>query len=165
VTSKPFFVPGDRIEMGRHLFTAEAIVAFASQFDPQRFHVDAEAARDSVFGALCASGWHTASVWMKLNVAAIGALLDRAVAEGRAVPEFGPSPGFRTLKWHRPVFAGDEITYSQTVRRIRALASRPGWSIMEADAEAHNGEGQMVMSFASAVMIKLPDADAGAAVL
>lgn len=161
--SKVFFVPGARIEMGSHLFTAEAIVEFARQFDPQRFHVDADAARDSVFGALCASGWHTASIWMKLNVAAIGNLLEQARSEGHALPEFGPSPGFRNLKWYRPVFADDEISYSQTVRKIRALASRPGWSIMESDAEAHNAAGQMVMSFASSVLVKLPVTDPGVA--
>ncbi|WP_420407022.1 MaoC family dehydratase [Hoeflea sp.] len=148
--------PGSRIEMGSHLFTAEDIIDFASRFDPQRFHVDAEAARDSVFGGLCASGWHTASVWMKLNVAAISRLLDEIRNQGLPVPEFGPSPGFRKLKWLRPVFAGDEIRYAQTVTAIRPIASRPGWSILEADAHAHNQAGEEVMSFQSAVMVRLP---------
>lgn len=154
--SDTLFAAGARIEMGSHVFTADAIIEFARQFDPQRFHVDPEAARDSVFGALCASGWHTASIWMKLNVAAIGKLIATARAEGKTVPDFGPSPGFRNLKWHRPVFAGDEISYAQTVRAVRPLASKPGWSVLETEAEACNQSGEPVMSFQSAVLIKLP---------
>jgi acyl dehydratase len=151
-----FFSPGSRIEMGSHLFTAEDIIDFASRFDPQRFHVDPEAARESVFGGLCASGWHTASVWMKLNVAAMTRLLDQMREQGHPLPEFGPSPGFRNLKWLKPVFAGDEIRYGHTMTGILPMASRPGWSILEGDAEAHNQAGEPVMSFQSAVMVKMP---------
>ncbi|WP_422371188.1 MaoC family dehydratase [Hoeflea sp.] len=150
------FSPGSRIEMGSHLFTAEDIIEFASRFDPQRFHVDAEAARESVFGGLCASGWHTASVWMKLNVAAMDRLLGAMRDKGSPAPEFGPSPGFRDLKWLKPVFAGDEIRYAHTITNIVPMASRPGWSIMEGDAVAHNQAGEQVMSFRSAVMVRMP---------
>jgi acyl dehydratase len=155
------FSPGQRTELGSHLFTGEAIIEFASKYDPQRFHIDEKAARDSVFGGLCASGWHTASVWMKLNVAWMNTTLARARAEGSAVPEFGPSPGFRDLKWFRPVFAGDEILYSKTFRSIRPLASRPGWSLLETDAEAQDRSGHMVMSFRTAALIRLPDSGPG----
>lgn len=157
MATDPKFATGARLEMGTHRFTAEAIIEFARKFDPQRFHVDPEAARDSVFGALCASGWHTASVWMKLNVATIKDEARKAAADGRTWPEFGPSPGFRNLKWHKPVFVGDEISYSQTVRGIRPVTSRPGWSMLETTGQAHNASGEMVMSFESAVLIKLPD--------
>ncbi|WP_394688268.1 MaoC family dehydratase [Hoeflea sp.] len=150
------FRPGQRTELGSHLFTAEAIIEFASKYDPQRFHIDEEAARDSVFGGLCASGWHTASVWMKLNVALMNTTIASARAEGSAVPEFGPSPGFRDLKWFRPVFAGDEIRYSKTFKSIRPLASRPGWSLLETDAEAQDPSGELVMSFRTAALIRLP---------
>ena len=61
---------GERAELGRHTFTAEAIKAFARRYDPQAFHVDEAAAARSHFGALCASGWHTAAVWMRLMVRA-----------------------------------------------------------------------------------------------
>ena len=150
------FSPGSRIEMGSHLFTAGDIIEFASRFDPQRFHVDADAARESVFGGLCASGWHTASVWMKLNVAAMNSLIEQMREQGKPLPVFGPSPGFRDLKWLKPVFAGDEIRYGHTITGILPMASRPGWSIMEGDADARNQAGEPVMSFRSAVVVKMP---------
>ncbi|AKH99405.1 acyl dehydratase [Hoeflea sp. IMCC20628] len=150
----PVFEPGTRRELGSHVFTAEAIIDFARQFDPQRFHIDAEAAKDSIFGGLCASGWHTAATWMKLNLASNAAEAKLADAEGRSLPEFGPSPGFRNLRWFKPVFAGDEIFYSRTVRGTRPLASRPGWSILELTSEACDKDGELVMSFDSAALIR-----------
>ncbi|MCB1430164.1 MAG: dehydratase, partial [Nitratireductor sp.] len=61
----PWFEPGFTAELGEHCFEADEIIAFARKFDPQPFHLDAELARKSAFGGLCASGWHTASVWMR----------------------------------------------------------------------------------------------------
>ena len=156
MTTDPDFQPGHRRELGSYVFTAEAIVDFARQFDPQRFHIDAEAAKDTVFGGLCASGWHTASTWMKLNLASNVLETEKALAEGRALPEFGPSPGFRNLRWFKPVYAGDELFYSRTIRGTRPLNSRPGWSILELTAEAHNRNGELVLSFDSAALIRFP---------
>ncbi|KJS16627.1 MAG: dehydratase [Hoeflea sp. BRH_c9] len=152
------FEPGTRQELGGHVFTAEAIIDFARQFDPQRFHLDAESAKDSVFGGLCASGWHTAATWMKLNLASNAIEAKKAQDEGRALPEFGPSPGFRNLRWFKPVYAGDEIFYSRTIRGTRPLASRPGWSILELSSEARDSQGELVMSFDSAALIRFPEA-------
>src|SRR5262249_36196142 len=59
---------GEKSELGRHIFTAEDIKAFAARFDPQPFHLDETAAARSHFGRLCASGWHTACVWMRLMI-------------------------------------------------------------------------------------------------
>ena len=59
---------GDKITLDRHTFTADEIKAFAQRFDPQPFHLDEKAAARSHFGALCASGWHTAAVWMRMLV-------------------------------------------------------------------------------------------------
>ena len=100
-------VVGERYELGSHTFTADAIKIFARRFDPQPFHLDEAAAARSHFGALCASGWHTASVWMRLMVqyqvredAARRARGDRAVdgveveREGqRRAEQLGPSLG------------------------------------------------------------------------
>jgi len=155
----PSFEPGARRELGSYVFTADSIVEFARQFDPQRFHVDAEAAQESVFGGLCASGWHTASVWMKLNIATSAVETREALEQGRAIPEFGPSPGFRNLRWFKPVYAGDELFYARIVRGTRPLNSRPGWSILELTSEARNEAGELVMSFDSAALIKFPDAN------
>ena len=85
--------PGDG-----YTFSAQAIVDFASQFDPQYFHLDAELAKQSLFGGLCASGWHTASVTMRLMCE--GWNLDTA--------SLG-SPGLEGLKWLKPVLVGDTI--------------------------------------------------------
>ncbi|MDF1609694.1 MaoC family dehydratase [Hoeflea sp. YIM 152468] len=157
MTNDPAYQPGARQELGSFVFTEESIIDFARQFDPQRFHVDKDAARDSVFGGLCASGWHTAATWMKLNIRSLATEIDKARAEGRAIPEFGPSPGFRNLRWFKPVFAGDEIFYARVIKGTRPLKSRPGWSIFETVSEARDAAGDLVMSFDSAALIRFPD--------
>jgi acyl dehydratase len=157
MSNDAYFLPGDRRELGSYVFTADSIIAFARQFDPQRFHLDAEAAKDSVFGGLCASGWQTAATWMKLNLAAGRDQARDDKAAGRDRPEFGPSPGIRNLRWFKPVYAGDEIFYSSTIRGTRPLNSRPGWSILELTAEARNTSGELVMSFDSAALVRLPE--------
>src|SRR3954469_11794513 len=102
---------GVRREIGSFTFTAEHIKKFAAQYDPQAFHLDEEAGRRSLFGGLAASGWHTASVYMKLLVAYLNDLAQAAEARGEKAAASGPSPGFKNLKWPRPVLAGDTITY------------------------------------------------------
>src|SRR5690554_1859971 len=111
---------GDVYEVGRHTFSAEEIKSFARRFDPQYFHVDEEAAKSSHFGALCASGWHTALAWMRLMVAYRRREAEAAHASGRPVGRMGPSLGFRELKWLKPVYAGDTIEYRSEVTKIRA---------------------------------------------
>lgn len=150
------FVPGLRHRMGAHRFEEDAIIAFAQKFDPQRFHVDPVAARESVFGALCASGWHTTAVWMKKNVEYRPALAEAWRKAGLEEPEYGPSPGIRNLKWHRPVYVGDTITFFSTTTGSRALRSRPGWSVLEQVGEAENQDGEPVLRFESAALIRLP---------
>ncbi len=86
-------------DLGTYTFSAEEIVAFATKYDPQRFHVDLEAASKSNFGALCASGWHTTAVWMRLNVEDTKSQVQKAIVRGEKPPQFGPSPGFENLKW------------------------------------------------------------------
>ncbi len=149
------FVTGERTDYGTHTFTPQAIIAFAEKFDPQPFHVDPEAARESIFGALCASGWHTAAVWMKKNLEYRPVLEEQLRAQGLTFPKFGPSPGFRTMKWPKPVFAGDVIRFYNTVTNARPLRSRPGWGIVEMYSEAINQDGDPVMSFDSAALFEL----------
>lgn len=137
-------------DLGRHVFTPEAITAFARAYDPQAFHLDAEAARHTHFGALCASGWHTAAVWMKrLHVTRER---DAArTAELGPVPQLGPSPGFRDLRWLRPVYAGDTIRYACTLTEARATASRPGWGLATHANTGHNQHGDKVFEFTGSV--------------
>jgi len=155
VTLDEFFRIGTTVTLGSHTFEPEAIKAFARKYDPQIFHIDEEAARKSVLGGLCASGWHTAATWMKLN---LEASMD---AEGASwngpgpVPEFGPSPGFKNLKWLKPVHAGETITFSRTALSHRAIASRPGWRMLSLRAEAFDSTGDKVLEFESAVLVKV----------
>src|SRR5580704_9505740 len=86
---------GQRRELGSFTFTAEAIKSFAVQFDPQRFHLDEEEGRKSLFGGLAASGWHVGSVCMKLLVADGQRQAKEAAGRGEKVAIWGPSPGFR----------------------------------------------------------------------
>jgi len=138
---------GDRIELGTHLFTAEDIKTFASQYDPQPFHMDEAAAARSHFGALCASGWHTIAAWMRLRVLYAQREDAERLARGEVLAKLGPSPGFRELKWLRPVYAGDTITYASEVAEKRVTRSRPGWGIIFARNTGTNQRGELVMSF------------------
>ncbi len=138
---------GRERELGSHVFTAEAIRTFAAKYDPQPFHLDEVAAEASLFGGLCASGWHTAAVFMRLNVDALTAHVTAFVAAGGRMPLVGPSPGFRNLRWPRPVYAGERITFFQTVTAKRASASRPGWGVVETANRGINEAGQPVFGF------------------
>ena len=150
VSANPYFedlVIGETEELGSHTFTPEDIVGFARQFDPQPFHVDAEAAKSSLFGALCASGWHTASVWMKRMVGYRDRTRTDALARGERPARLGPSPGFSNLKWVKPVYAGDTIAYRSTVTAKRASASRPGWGLVFHHNTGTNQDGEEVFAF------------------
>ena len=129
------FKVGERSEMGRHTFSAEEIIAFAKQFDPQPFHTDPEAARASAFGGLIASGWHTCAIGMRLMVEQY---IGRTVSLG--------SPGIEDIRWYRPVRAGDTLTYSRAVTESRASASRAGVGLVKHRWEAVNQEGETVLT-------------------
>ncbi|MGO4526194.1 MaoC family dehydratase [Microvirga sp. 2MCAF35] len=150
VSSNPYFedlVIGETEELGSYTFKPDDIIRFARQFDPQRFHVDAEAAKDSLFGGLCASGWHTASVWMKHMVGYRDRIRAYALTHGGRAARLGPSPGFSNLKWLKPVYAGDTITYRSTVSAKRASASRPGWGLVFHHNAGTNQRGEEVFAF------------------
>jgi len=137
---------GQRTEIGSYTFTAENIKRFARAFDPQPFHVDEEAARASSFGGLCASGWQTASVWMRLLIDHRARNADRNTPDSEQ-PKLGPSPGFDDMKWIKPVYAGQTITYSTTVTALRESRSKPQWGIMTILNEGRDENGELVFSF------------------
>src|ERR1700756_743976 len=116
---------GDFSELGSFTFTAEDIKRFAAQFDPQRFHLDEEAGRKSLFGGLAASGWHVGSVCMKLLVADGPRQDSAAAARGEKIAPWGPAPGFRELRWLKPVLAGDTISFQSEVESLRTSGKRP----------------------------------------
>jgi acyl dehydratase len=138
---------GLRRDLGSFTFTPESIKAFSAQFDPQPFHLDEEAGRQSLFGGLAASGWHITAVGMKLLVADSQRQMAEAVARGEKPAVWGPSPGFRELRWLRPVLAGDTISYANEVALVRATASKPGWGIVQARNTATNQRGEVVCTF------------------
>jgi acyl dehydratase len=145
---------GDRIELGTYTFSADDIKAFAKRFDPQLFHVDEDAARRSYFGALCASGWHTCCVWMRLMVEHRRRDAEERRARGEPVAKSGPALGFRELKWLKPVYAGDTISYATEVIEARPSESRPGWGLMTVFNTGENQKGERVMSFVSTTFVE-----------
>jgi acyl dehydratase len=146
---------GDVSELGSFHFGAEEIVRFAREYDPQPFHVDPEAARRSLFGGLCASGWHTAAVWMKQMIAHRNAMEAEAARLGRPAARLGSSPGFKNLRWSKPVYAGDTIAYRAEITGLRPSASRPGWGLAFHRNSGTNQHGEEVFSFDGAVFWEL----------
>jgi acyl dehydratase len=144
---------GQQREVGSFTFTAEDIKRFARQFDPQRFHLDEEAGRKSLFGGLAASGWHVGSVCMKLLVADGQRRMQEAAARGEKVAVWGPSPGFRDLRWIKPVLAGDTITYVSEVESLRISEKRPEWGILQARNTGTNQRGELVFSLLATAFV------------
>lgn len=137
---------GQRRELGSFTFTAEAIKRFAAQFDPQRFHLDEEEGRKSLFGGLAASGWHVGSACMRLLVDDVQRQAREAAARGEKVAIWGPSPGFRDLRWIKPVLAGDTIHFATEVESLRESSSRPEWGLLAARHTGTNQRGELVFS-------------------
>lgn len=125
---------GSTRELGSVSPTREQILDFARQFDPQPFHLDDAAAEASVFGKLCASGWHTCAMAMRLMV---DNFLSQAAALG--------SPGLESLKWTKPVYPGDTLRLRQRVIDRRPMASRPHVGLVRTVWEMHNQHGEQVL--------------------
>jgi acyl dehydratase len=126
---------GKTYHVGSHTFTRDEIVQFASQFDPQPFHVDEAAGAASMFGALAASGWHTCSVMMGMLVRN---MLNGSTSMG--------SPGIDDIRWHKPVLVGDTITMTNTILGKRVSASKPDRGIVETQWEGVNQRGETVIT-------------------
>ncbi len=127
------FVEGASLDLGAKKVTAEEIVAFASEFDPQPMHLDAEAGRQSILGGLSASGWHTCAMFMRMLCDSL--LLD-STSQG--------SPGIDSARWKAPVLAGDTLAARTTVLAKRTSKSRPGLGFVTMRAEMTNQRGEAV---------------------
>ena len=125
----------ETVEIGSHTFTAEEIIAFGRQFDPQPFHVDPEAAKKSFFKGLIASGWHTCVIAMRLMV---DKYVNRSASLG--------SPGLDNIRWLAPVHAGDTISYRRTTTEARVSESKPDIGLVKSRWEATNQRGEIVMT-------------------
>src|ERR1700730_594906 len=145
---------GERIELGRHTFAAEEIKAFALRYDPQPFHVNEAAAQRSHYGRLIASGWHTGAVFMRLNIEHRQRETQAMRSRGEPVAVLGPSPGFRELKWLKPVYVGDTINYAAEVIETRRSKSRPGWGLVTSRASGSNQDGEPVLSLVGTLFVQ-----------
>jgi len=131
-------VVGGVRDTGTHTFTEAAIIRFAEQFDPQSFHVDPVAAKQSNFGGLIASGWHTASTVMRL-------IVDSAVDVASSLG----SPGFDDLTWKLPVRPGDTIRARLTCLEKTPSKSRPGIGSGRFLVEVFNQKDELIMTMTS----------------
>jgi acyl dehydratase len=144
---------GQRRDVGSFTFTADAIKRFAAQFDPQRFHLDEEEGRKSLFGGLAASGWHVGSVCMKLIVADNQLQTREALSRGEEVAVWGPSPGFRDLRWIKPVLAGDIISFASEIVALRTSETRPEWGIVQGRHTGTNQRDELVYSILATAFV------------
>ncbi|CAN1539404.1 MaoC-like dehydratase domain containing protein [Rhabdaerophilaceae bacterium] len=147
-------LPGETRRYGTYHFSADAIRTFAQAFDPQEFHLDDMAGRTSHFGGLSASGWHIASAWMQSMIASTR---DTLRANDRPLPRLGPSPGFRDMRWIKPVLAGDTLTYFSRFIEGRRSATRPGWGIAKHRNYAFNQRDELVFAFTGIVLWEAGD--------
>lgn len=132
------FSAGSVFELGSVTVTEAAIIDFASQFDPQPFHVDPAAALDSSFGGLVASGWHTCAMWMRLYV---DALLTDSSSQG--------SPGVEELRWRAPVRPGDTLTGRMTVVDAQPSSTKPMRGTVFTESTMTNQDGVVVLTLSS----------------
>ena len=137
------FQEGQTIALGEYLMTAEDIVDFARRYDPQAFHVDPSDPRTVGLGGLLASGWHTASVFMRL---AVDAYLDQAAIL--------TSPGVDELRWPAPVRPGDTLTGEVVIGQVRVSRSKPDRGILMAKGALWNQRRETVLSVNTTAFIK-----------
>ena len=128
------FAAGDVVRLGTKRLSAEEIVAFAREYDPQPFHLDEDAAAQSPYGGLIASGWHTAALFMRLFVDGI---LTGSASLG--------SPGVEELRWLLPVRPGDELTGVVRVLDARPSERNPTRGTVTTESEVLNQHGEVVM--------------------
>jgi len=129
------FPVGNLREFGATRVTREAIIAFASQFDPQPFHLDDAAAEASLFGQLSASGWHTCAMSMRM-------MCDEYLLESSSLG----SPGIDSLRWTRPVLVGDTLSMRMQVLEARPMNSRPKVGLILSKWEVLNQRGETVLT-------------------
>ena len=127
------FFAGQEIELGTRTVSEEEIIGFATQFDPQPFHVDHDAAAASMFGGVIASGWHTCSMMMRMVV-------DGLMAASSSMG----SPGVDKVRWILPVRAGDTLAVTYLTTAVKASASRPDRGVVWSTWKAVNQHGQLV---------------------
>lgn len=127
------FVVGSRHPLGSRQISEDEIIAFAKQYDPQPFHIDPEAARNSIYGGLISSGWMTCGVMMRM-------LVDNLTSHSASMG----SPGVDEIRWIKPVYAGDTLTVTLIVLDARPSKSKPDRGVVMTQWEAVNQRGELV---------------------
>lgn len=133
---------GDRFGTPEHAVTAEEIVAFGRQFDPQPFHIDAVAAKDTPFGRLVASGWHTAAISMGLMVRGDMGLDGGVIGQG-----------IEGLRWPRPVMPGDRLRVEMEVAGLEPHPVRPDSGLLRLRCRTLNQDGKAVQEMIAHLLI------------
>ena len=137
------FTPGAVFEYGDYEMTEAEIIEFATKYDPQAFHVDAEAAKHSNFGGLIASGWNTVGAVMRMMV-------DHHISPAASMG----SPGIDELRWLQPVRPGDRLRVRITVVESVPSRSKPDRGIVKSFTEALNQRGEVVMTMRGMGMLR-----------
>jgi len=130
------FAPGDEFRTGPVHFDEAGIVAFAREFDPQPFHIDAQAARHTLYGGLIASGWQVCAATFR-------ALVDAGFLRGGGMG----SPGLDELRWKKPVRPGDDLEVRLTITGTRPSNSRADRGYVDFAVDVRNQAGETVMSY------------------
>ena len=132
------FEPGQERSFGAYDVTEAEIIEFAGKYDPQFFHLDAEAAKHSLFGGLCASGWHTCAMTMAM-------LVKNMEKTGNSLG----SPGVDELRWLKPVYPGETLSVRMLVIDTIPSKSRPEIGVVVQKVTVVNQDATPVMSFIS----------------
>lgn len=133
---------GQKFTAGPLAVSADEIITFASQFDPQDFHTDAEKAKNMAFGELVASGWHTAALTMRMIVEAVppmeGGMIGRTIL---------------SMNWPRPVRPGDTLSYEGEILEIRPSEKNPKRATLRIRNTTRNQKGETVLEMESVIFI------------
>jgi acyl dehydratase len=129
------FSVGQKLAFPARTVSEDEIIAFARAYDPQPFHLDKEAARQSLFGGLCASGWHTAGMMMRL-------LVDTMIGQYASMG----SPGVDQLRWVKPVFPGDTLHLTGEIIDLKFSQTKPDRGVITSRYEMRNQNGETVLT-------------------
>jgi acyl dehydratase len=140
------FAVGQTFGSGRVRVDKERIKSFAAEFDPQPFHLNEEAARDTIFQGLAASGWHTAALTMRLLVESAGNPAGGIIGTG-----------FEKLRWPLPVRPGDELRVESEVLEVRSSESRPQQGLIKVRSTTLNQNGEAVQVFVANLIVPRRD--------
>ncbi|WP_370193707.1 MULTISPECIES: MaoC family dehydratase [Aurantimonas] len=136
------FTEGLEIDLGPYPVTRDEVIEFAREFDPQPFHLDEEAAKDTLLGGLSASGWHSCAMMMRMMADAY--ILDSS-SQG--------SPGVDYVRWKRPVRPGDVLHGTARVLSRRLSSKRPTLGILKITTDLRNQTGETVLESAYTLLV------------